>query len=625
MILLTALMSGGLLLQAEPVSASRARDIAMKVLAAQPATKAAAGDVKLIWDGEDAATKAAGNPAFYVFGSERGGFVIIAGDDNVPPVLAISETNQFKVEGMPDNVKWMMEGMKNFVRSASSPSSEVRSQWARFADTKVDPVAPDAPSLVEVAMHKTPEWSQGNTDDYYFHQQVFNTKCPEDADGNLTLTGCVATAVAELMTTLSGLYPLAMPSHAVGTVEAYEVEDGYVPAVTPYEFNTDYDWPGLRTLTGNDAINKAISDGKTDLLDNMAQLLADMGALVRAFYSKDGTGASTPSVPKYASIHMGISKSAYHDHAFNYSTRQWKDKLKAELGIRPVLYTGVRSDGGHAFVLDGYAKYNGSDMFYVNFGWGGAANGYYLVTEFQGFSVDCSAVFNFYPEPVSVSPRKLDMIATIGENPSNGFRYMENGRPSKAGDLVLIDKFHYRISGSEDYDGWIRLVAVDKNGNLKQVLNAIYFPLPTGYYGTVYYDETDDLHIDHDPEFGEKFIFQYTTDDDFQVWETMVAVELLEDRIVSELPLMPAAFIKTEAEYKLNDWFAFKLTNHDYVYSGTVWTITEPDGTVIGDLPQSQRIFTLTQTGTYKIEAAVAPEVGEPVVETITTYITVSE
>ena len=113
-------------MQAEPVPESRARDIAMKVLAAQPATKAAAGDVKLIWDGEDAATKAAGNPAFYVFGSERGGFVIIAGDDNVPPVLAISETNQFKVEGMPDNVKWMMEGMKNFVRSVSSPSSEVR-------------------------------------------------------------------------------------------------------------------------------------------------------------------------------------------------------------------------------------------------------------------------------------------------------------------------------------------------------------------------------------------------------------------------------------------------------------------------------------------------------------------
>jgi len=625
LILLTVLMSGGLLLQAEPVPESRAREIAMKVLASQPATKAAAGDVKLIWDGEDAATKAAGNPAFYVFGSDRGGFVIIAGDDNVPPVLAISETNQFKVEGMPENVKWMMEGMKSYVRSASSPSAEVRNQWARFADTKVDPVAPDAPSLVEVAMHRTPEWNQGNLDYYYFPQQVFNTKCPKDADDNLTVTGCVATAVAEVMTTLSGLYPMAMPSHAVGTVDAYEVGDGYVSAVTPYVFNTEYDWSGLRTLTGTDAIKKAISDGKTDLLDNMAQLLADMGAMVRAYYSKDETAAFTSSVPKYAPIHMGISKSAYHDYAYNYSTRQWKDKIKAELDIRPVLYAGTRSDGGHSFVLDGYAKYNGSDMFYVNFGWGGGANGYYLVTEFQGFTDYCSAVFNFYPEPVSVSPRKLDMVATIGDNPSNGFRYMENGRPSKAGDPVLIDKFCY-IPSSEDYDGWIRIVAVDKNGNLIQVLQTQEdYHLSIGYMGMAYYDEVDDLHIDHDPVFGEKIVFQYTTDDDCQVWETMVAVKLMDDSIVSELPLMPAAFIKTEAEYKLNDWFAFKLTNHDYVYSGTVWTITEPDGTVVDNLPQSKWNYILSQTGTYKIEAAVAPKVGDAVVETITTYITVSE
>ena len=96
--------------------------------------------------------------------------------------------------------------------------------------------------------------------------------------------------------------------------------------------------------------------------------------------------------------------------------------------------------------------------------------------------------------------------------------------------------------------------------------------------------------------------------------------------MVDELPLLPAAFIKTEdMGYNLNDWFKFELVNNDYLYSGTVWKITEPDGTVIDNLPQSNQLFILPQTGTYKIEAAVAPEVGEDVVETITTYITVSE
>ncbi|MBQ4022126.1 MAG: Spi family protease inhibitor, partial [Bacteroidales bacterium] len=80
-------------LQAGPVSADRALEVAKKALP-QPATKAS-GDLKLIWNGENAATKAAGQPAFYVFGRDAGGFVIIAGDDNVQPVLAISETNEF--------------------------------------------------------------------------------------------------------------------------------------------------------------------------------------------------------------------------------------------------------------------------------------------------------------------------------------------------------------------------------------------------------------------------------------------------------------------------------------------------------------------------------------------------
>ncbi len=72
---------GGLTLQAAPVSQSRALEVAKVVLAAQqPATKA-------------------------------------AGDDNVRPVLALSQESDFAVEDMPSNVKWWMEQLKGFVRA----------------------------------------------------------------------------------------------------------------------------------------------------------------------------------------------------------------------------------------------------------------------------------------------------------------------------------------------------------------------------------------------------------------------------------------------------------------------------------------------------------------------------
>ena len=86
--LLVLLIFGGSL-SAAPVSSSRALDIAIKIFAAQPATKAVGGSLRIVWDGEDVATKAAVQPAFYVVARDGGGFVIVAGDDNVRPILAM--------------------------------------------------------------------------------------------------------------------------------------------------------------------------------------------------------------------------------------------------------------------------------------------------------------------------------------------------------------------------------------------------------------------------------------------------------------------------------------------------------------------------------------------------------
>ena len=62
--------------------------------------------------------------------------------------------------------------------------------------------------------------------------------------------------------------------------------------------------------------------------------------------------------------------------------------------------------------------------------------------------------------------------------------------------------------------------------------------------------------------------------------------------------------------------------NNDYIYKGTTWTITEPDGTQVVK-PQSDCEFQLTKTGQYKIQAATAMKVGGDVIEKIVTYINV--
>jgi hypothetical protein len=56
----------------------------------------------------------------------------------------------------------------------------------------------------------------------------------------------------------------------------------------------------------------------------------------------------------------------------------WIDTLKNELNSgRPILYAGNGSDGGHAFVCDGYDE---NDFFHFNWGWGGTGpDGYYAI------------------------------------------------------------------------------------------------------------------------------------------------------------------------------------------------------------------------------------------------------
>ena len=120
---------------------------------------------------------------------------------------------------------------------------------------------------------------------------------------------------------------------------------------------------------------------------------------------------------------------------------------------------------------------------------------------------------------------------------------------------------------------------------------------------------------------GDRIVLQYTTDDENTVWQQAEG-SVTAERFIDELPLMPAAFIRTKASYQLNDWFDLALMNHDKIYAGTEWTFTDPDGNAV-TIRQSDDEFQLTKKGRWKIEAAVAPAVGDPVTETLVTYIKV--
>ena len=602
------LLAGGTALQAAPVSGSRALDIAQKIFTAQPTTKSGSGQVKLIWDGEEVATKGV-QPAFYVFGRDGGGFVIIAGDDNVQPVLAISDRNPFRVEGMPEHVKWWMERMKAYVRASAPQTPEIGAQWEKYVGTKAAN-AHITGTVTDKVEKLTPEWDQGNNDPYYFGSgiYVFNKKCPLDGT-EYSVAGCVAVALAELLTYQSGQAGVDMPASASGTVGGYTPASGYV-APAAYSLGTTYKWSELRSLTNIAAVKAAVDANNTALLDNLAQLIADLGAMVEASYSKNGTNANTYAAIESLIEHMGFNKGAYYASESSYTERKWIALLKAELDKRPLIYYGrTKTNSGHAFLFDGYGKYDGTDVFHVNFGWGGGDyNGYYYNTHLDSgngdYSYRCGAILDFYPDAASTYPVVLEASYYNANTPGIRAEYAEG----------IGCSVYYCISnmGQQQYDGQIKFSLVKKDGTVNDLVTEELTDLDSyssiaqsvwcGDIGTV--------------NFGDKIVCYYLDGSEWKLLGGSIGYA------VAEWPLMPAAFIKTEATYNLNDYFAFELMNNDCLYAGTVWTFTDPSGnTVTKD--QSEQEIQLTKKGTWKVEAAVAAYEGEAVTETIVTHIIV--
>ena len=626
------LLLGGWSLWAGPVSADRALSLAGRTLASDAKTRTGAPALQVIWNGEAADSQEA--PALYVIGREGGGFVIVAGDDRVYPVLAFSETGTFQVDGMPDNVRWWMERMKAYVRSVQAPEERAAEAWS--PKTRATAALPES-GVTNKVERLTPTWDQGNNDGNYFGKNVFNAKCPKKGS-TLCVTGCVAVALGEILTWESGQADIEMPAAAHGTVTAYSPRSsGDVVPSFPYVLGTPYDWAGLRSLTGIPAIRSAVNAGNTALLDNLAQLLADLGAIVQASYNTNEGGGTSAHVNLPELIeHLDINKRAHIESQSDYTDRQWVAMLKAEIDKRPILISGQSvaaigyySDGtpayaGHQFVFDGYGTYGDETVFHVNFGWGGNYNGYYRHTcldsavELNGrrdYSRDLEGVFDFYPDANSTYLTNLSYgsITFSGGPTVNGF--YADGAVSAGQYFVLY--FCISNKGVAPYNGALRIIQEDKDGNLVgQALQSYSdFSLVVGRTTAQgFYCRCNTI------SFGDRIVAQYASEDDPSGWAYVNSKD--DGSMLGELPLMPAPFIRTEASYSVGDSFKFRLKNINSLYAGTVWTVTGPDGTK-HSYAQSERECSLTQSGKYKIEAAVAESVGGTVTERVVTIINV--
>ena len=276
-----------------------------------------------------AATTASRSDAYYVFNNDAGGFVIIAGDDAVTPVLGYTSTGSFDAENLPD-------GLKDLLKSYER-------QIAALGDNYVANRTATRAAFTGEKLLKTAEWNQ---------YAPFNKYTP-----NNYVTGCVATAGAIVMKHHG--YP------AKGTGSHSYTWNGKTLTAN---FEHDYDWASM----------PAKYDGTNDAaFDGVARLMADLGVAVEMQYAKNGSGAYIGNMISALQKYFGYSKLTYLASIDDMEAEAWNAKLRGEIDAnRPILYSASdASAGGHSFIIDGYKD----ESFSVNWGWGGYCNGFYQI------------------------------------------------------------------------------------------------------------------------------------------------------------------------------------------------------------------------------------------------------
>ncbi|MBQ6084376.1 MAG: C10 family peptidase [Bacteroidales bacterium] len=333
---------------AGPVDAQRAQQIGQRFLSSAKGSQKT--DIQLVYT---SATREAVD--YYAFNvSDGNGFVIIAGDDRVKPILAYSTIGSFNPNDIADGFEFTLNSFSHeiqYIRDNNiKATADIKAEWESVAETGFINKERKSRSVVGPLCQTI--WNQNFP---------WNSQCPEDEEGNggHVYAGCVATAMGQVMKYWN------YPEHGTGS----------------YSYNPE-GYPTQSANFGETEYHFELMPNSLDSLSTeedyfyIAQFLHHLGISVDMQYSGHGSGAYSYSVPVALQTYFGYTTDEVETLGFwgynFYTNEQWIQMLKdggLDEGM-PLYYSGSDDNGagGHAFVCDGYDE---NDYFHFNWGWSG--------------------------------------------------------------------------------------------------------------------------------------------------------------------------------------------------------------------------------------------------------------
>ena len=356
-VLLTMSMS------AAPLDAPSAQARAHQFMTSHSVAKLTAGNTTLSLTHVEPSAVDSRCADYYVFNSSDGGaFVIVAGDDRAEEILGYGE-GSLDMTNLPCNLQWWLDQYKEQLEYLlANPDEKVEKASAPRLDSDGQLVI--APML-------TCNWSQ--SEPYY-------NMCPI-SNGERCVTGCVATAMAQVM------YYWRYPASTNGVSGYWCRSLGTMLQGLPA---TTFEW--------DDMLDSYAGEYTRAQGDAVAKLMRYCGQSCNMGYGPDGSGAYVPDQLRGMKL-FGYNPNAVMLNRSDYELEEWAELLLDDLKSGyPILYSGNDPmAGGHAFVLDGY----NDGKYHINWGWAATGNGYFALGAFNvrtySFNASVQMLHRIYP------------------------------------------------------------------------------------------------------------------------------------------------------------------------------------------------------------------------------------
>lgn len=396
---------------------------------------------------------------YYVFPHDGNcGYTIVSGDDRMPEIVGYSTTDTYSEENMPDGMKHLMQAYEAMATALAK------------GDAKAERCLAEKEALAADSTYRQPRVAPLLADVAWGQSKPYNNLCPMYDGQRRTVTGCVATAMAQLM--MYYKYPQTLKSD----IPAYQTKSYQLdmPSVSAGE---RYDWDNMLPQYSGSAYT-------AEQANAVAKLMYHCGLSFEADYGPSSTSAwCRPNVlVKYWGYDPDVIRPLYRE---KFSLREWTAILDAELqALRPVYYRGCSTtSGSHAFLCDGA---DGNGLYHINWGWSGWSNGYFDITVLNsdysgaesatapadGFNYTCSMIVGIMPDNgVADAPLIVTPLLTAAKNEWVGCDLLTTERADANWSFRLSIAAEFANYERTAFDGYAGVGLKDESG--------IYLPLST--------------------------------------------------------------------------------------------------------------------------------------------------